>query len=173
MPELEWTESVAEIPSNGLEKKRSATAEECASIAAALGLVSCEGVAARYRITPRAGGRYALDGTIDADVTQECVVTLEPLPAHLTIPLSVEFVPEAGRTDESASDLIDPFATVDVEPIVQGRMEIGRVVVEEVASNLDPYPRRPESAFEWQDEKAAEASPFAALAKLKDRKPES
>jgi uncharacterized metal-binding protein YceD (DUF177 family) len=171
MPELDWTESVFDIPSQGLERTRVATAEECSSLAAALELLACEAVKARYRIVSRAGGRYVLDGTIEADITQECVVTVEPVPAHLSIPLNVEFVPQAGQAEDESA-LIDPFATVDVEPITNGRLEIGRVIVEEIASNLDPYPRRPDTAFDWQDEKAAEANPFAALAKLKDRTPE-
>jgi uncharacterized metal-binding protein YceD (DUF177 family) len=173
MSELDWTETAAEIPARGLETARTATPAECAAVAGALEMVSCERIEARYRIVARAGGRYVLDGTIEADVTQQCVVSLDPVPSRLSIPLTVEFVPPSDQSDgEDSTALIDPFADVDVEPIDNGRLDVGRIVMEEIASSLDPYPRRPESTFDWSDEKAGEASPFAALAKLKQRPPE-
>jgi hypothetical protein len=45
------------------------------------------------------------------------------------------------------------------------------VVFETLAAGLDPYPRLPETAFDWHDPLAASspANPFAVLSKLKPK----
>jgi uncharacterized metal-binding protein YceD (DUF177 family) len=162
---LEWTETIADVPDKGLERVRQATAAECARVGEELGLLACARIDARYRVQARGKDHYMLIGTVEADVTQECVVTVEPIEAHLSFPIEVAFVPDA---EALASDMVDPFADVEYESIENNRLAVGRVIVEELASRLDPYPRRPESEFDWKDPvDAAKTGPFAALEKLK------
>lgn len=162
---FDWTEAIADVPDKGLERVREATAAECAAIGAEIGVLACTRLAARYRIKARGNDHYMLIGTVEADVTQECVVTVEPIDAHLSFPIEVEFVPNA---EELASDMVDPFANVEYESIENNRLAVGRVIAEELASRLDPYPRRPDTEFDWKDTTdAAKSGPFAALEKLK------
>jgi uncharacterized metal-binding protein YceD (DUF177 family) len=162
---LAWTEAITEISEKGLRRNRQATEDERRAVAEALDIVSCEHLDASYRVVARGPQGYALEGTVEVDVTQECVVTLEPVQAHLHIDLAVDFVaePQAAVGDE-----VDPFARAEVEPIENGHLAVGRIVLEEVASHLDPYPRAPGSNFEWREEASPAAThPFAALARLK------
>lgn len=162
---LDWTEAITDVPDKGLERVRQATAAECAIVGEDIGLLGCTRIAARYRVQARGKDRYMLVGTVEADVTQECVVTVEPVEAHMKFPIEVAFVPDA---EALAGDLVDPFANVEYESIENGRLAVGRVITEELASRLDPYPRRPESEFDWKDTAdSGKSGPFAALEKLK------
>ena len=162
---LDWMEATVDVPEKGFERTRSATPAECANVATELALLACARIEARYRIQARGKGHYMLVGTVDADVTQECVVTVEPVDAHLSYPIEIEFVPDV---EAMVSDLVDPFANVEFESIENGRLAVGRVIVEELASRLDPYPRRPDTEFDWKDAAdTGQSGPFAALGKLK------
>ena len=182
MSELDWRHATIEIPEKGLSLQRTATPEELATLKTALDVLSCDALHVRYRIRAIAGGAFRLDGSFEARVTQACVVSLEPVPDRITGEFDVEFRPGAGtrpvEQDVEPEETIDPFAKIEVEQIENGIMDAGRVVFEEVASLLNPYPRTAGSQFDWQDPRSAApdglpgaASPFAKLAVLRGKKP--
>ena len=163
---LEWKHDTRAIPEAGLSTTREATASERAAVAAAMDLVACTKLVARYEIMPDVADRFLLTGTIDLDVTQTCVVTLEDIERRYSAPLNVELWPAEMMTDEGEAD-IDPLAA-DREPIEEGRIDVGRIIYEELASTIDPFPRREGAAVEWEDREGAERThPFAQLARLK------
>ena len=94
---LDWTYATATSASAAHRGTRRATAAERAALAKALDILSCDELVARYEIAPLGGGRFLLRGDIEADVTQACVVTLDPVPAHLADRFAVELGP--GRSD--------------------------------------------------------------------------
>ena len=169
MNTLAWTHAVRDVPAGGLPVERQATPAELQALALALLIPSVEAVAAKYRLVPATGGRLRLQGTVRAQVTQECVVTLEPVPGTVVVDLDVVYCSEAGAATTGEDGLIGDLDAPDEEPIENGTVDIGRVVFEEIASGLDPYPRREGANFDWTDETAARAAthPFAALARLK------
>ena len=163
---LDWKYDTRAIPEAGLPVTREATAEERAAVAAAMELVACARLVARYEITPEAAGRFLLKGAADVTVTQTCVVTLEEIERRYSAPLDMEFWPAAALADEAEAD-IDPLGA-DREPIEEGRLDVGRIVYEELVSAVDPFPRRDGAALDWEDkEGAARTHPFAQLARLK------
>jgi uncharacterized metal-binding protein YceD (DUF177 family) len=168
MTPLDWTHAVRDVPSEGLVVERTATPEECNRLAETLDIVSVDRLVARYRLIARSGRRLALTGTIQARVTQECVITLDPLSGALSLPLDVIFVPRTDATDMASGPLEDLDAP-DEEPIENGIVDVGRVIVEELLSGLDPYPRHPDAQFDWTDAQGeiADDKPFAALARLR------
>ncbi len=182
-PLAAWTHTPESIPHGGLKTKRAAATEELNVLAKALDVVAVDALALDYAIKNAGAGVYRLTGRLTAKVVQSCVVTLEPVPGDIDEDIQVEFRPDArsllrhakGKAgDDVADDTLDVDfeSDVDVEPITDGRMEIGRIVFETLAAALDPYPRAPGAALDWQDEAAAEpskVSPFAALAKLKNK----
>lgn len=173
MTPLDWTHAVRDIPSEGLTVERIATTDEAARLAEALGVVSVDTLRARYKLVLHAGGRLALTGTIEAHVTQECVVTLDPVESTVSLPLDVVFTPEAIGADTISEATLEDLESPAEEPIENGIVDVGRIAVEELMSGIDPYPRRPDASFDWTDEKGEVASdkPFAALARL--RKPQA
>ena len=53
------------------------------------------------------------------------------------------------------------------EPIIAGKIDIGAFAVEILASAINPYPRKADAEFVWDEGEAEKTGPFAALAKLR------
>ena len=81
LPLADWTHRTADIPERGLEMARAATPAEREELRAALDVLACDRFEAAYRVRPMAGGRYEAKGSFLAEVTQACIVTLEPVAA--------------------------------------------------------------------------------------------
>jgi hypothetical protein len=171
---LDWTYAAATIGTSGLREERRATEAERAAMVKALGILSCEDLIAHYEIEPLGRGRFLLRGEIEADVTQACIVTLDPVPAHLSDRFTVEFRPDDEVPHDADAGEREILSGDDIEPIEGGRIDAGRIIFEHISAVLDPYPRKPDVEFDWRDPKAeADAKAggaFAALAKLKQPK---
>jgi len=168
---LVWSHRVSEIPEGGLHVTRTATPEERAAITRSLGIVSCDALTADYLVRALGEGRYRVTGKLTARVTQECVVTLEPVAETIAEELDVTFWP-ADSLPRGGEEEIEVLSAPEIEPIEHGEIEAGRVLFEILSASLDPYPRKPGARFDWEEE-ASEApsgatGPFAALKKLKN-----
>ncbi|WP_157733102.1 DUF177 domain-containing protein [Bosea sp. AS-1] len=166
---------VETIRLRGTEILLEADAGQRVAIAAALDLPSIEALTARYLLT-RNGERVKLEGTIKAQLHQLCVVTLDPFPVALDVPVKLDFAPQddaliAARRGDSGDADIDIEVMLNEqdppEPIIDGVIDLGAITLEFLALSLDPYPRKPGVSFEAPAADAEETSPFAALAKLK------
>lgn len=166
---LDWVHETRGIPEAGLDVTREANEETRAALAEALSVDACDRLVARYTIRPFESGRFELHGEADMAARQTCVVTLEPLERTYRVRLDVAYWPPELLGDGPGAD-IDSLAD-DPEPIEDGRLDVGRVIYEELASTIDPFPRKDDAAFEWKnDEAPARDNPFAALEKLKHQK---
>ena len=146
------------------------------TIAALLDLASLDRLSFACDFYRRGKGCLFLQGTLAASVTQTCVVSLEPVASALQIPVEIEFWPTSLIDQLTAT--FDEAASLGMldwpEPIVDGRIDLGPVIYETLATALDPYPRREGASLEWlnagEAPGAAKAeSPFAALEQLKHR----
>ena len=165
---LEWTHTTGDVPEAGLAAVRHATPAARQQIAEALDLMSCDRLAARYEIKPLTQGRYLLVGTLEAEVTLACVVTLEPVETVVTDSFEVEFRP--GLPEVAGIPEFDALEARDIEPLENQSIPVGRIVYEHLASAIPTYPRKAGVAFEPPPEpKGLEppTSPFAVLEKLK------
>jgi hypothetical protein len=173
--ELAWDHAVQDIPEEGLTVERSASGEECDAVARALDLLGCRSLTARYALSRRGGGHVHLAGTVEAQVEQSCVVTLEPLLNRVAESFSVDYWPE-GDMPEPAGGELDIAEQPDLEPIVAGRIEVGSLVFQAVANGIDLFPRKPGVTFEppapsaASDDGSHPSGPFAALAKMKNKR---
>lgn len=173
MSPLDWSHLVTEIPDAGLVIDKTASDTERAALCAEYGLLSLTQLTSHYRISRLAGGGYRLTGHVRANVEQPCVVSLEAVADTLDEAFDVEFWPSTGPLDWGTEDGGQEKRVLegrDVEHVERGTIDAGRIVFETISSGLDPYPRKPDAAFEWQDKAADEpqkTNPFAALSKLK------
>lgn len=149
---------------------------EMKAIACLLDLVRLERLTFDYRFRHVGGGRLHLSGQLKAQVTQTCVVSLDPIDATIDVPVEIEFWPEALlQRSETSEDEPGNVALLDwPEPIVGGRIDLGVVAYETLATALDPYPKREGVSFDWsqgapKEAPEAKSGPFAALAALKRR----
>jgi len=177
MAALDWKISVADIAEAGLDVGRTATAAELTRLVADLGILSVDRVVLMGRVKAAGRGGYHLQGSVKAEVAQACVVSLDPVPEKLDIPLSVDFLPEAaapppipeGDHDEAAA------SEVMIEPIRHGTLDIGEVVYQEMAAALDPYPRAADAILETSEAGPKDDGgnhPFAKLRQLEGKKPD-
>lgn len=155
-----------------------ADADQRAAIARWAGILSLEEFAAQVDIRKLAPTRFGLTFTLKADVTQACVVTLEPVAAHLEHSFTRELVLSAQprrkaaqpkSVAESAPEVVLDSEEDEVpEEIESLHYDLAVPVLEEFVLALEPYPRRPGVAFEPPaDGLEAPESPFAVLKGLK------
>jgi len=171
--------AVAQLPAGGRVYKLNPDAAQREALAGHLELTALGRLVAQVTIMPKAGGVEAT-GWFEADLTQECVITLKPLSATLRGEFHRDFAhpnprKAAGKhaekdEDAPAEGLIDPDEDVP-DPIMDGTIDLGALVAEELSLHVDPYPRAPGATFLPLDtEKGPEeapSGPFAALAGLK------
>ena len=159
---------------DGATGEIAATEPELRAIAKMLDLVALDRLSLAYRLDRRGAERLRLTGTLHATVTQTCVISLDPVEARLEVPVEVEFWPAAllPRSERGA----DPGNSGPLdwpEAIVDGRIDLGPVAYESLATALDPYPKREGASFDWsqgaEDGESAGSGPFAALDALKRR----
>jgi hypothetical protein len=170
--ELAWDHAVHNIPESGLSAEREAAPGELARIARALDLIACTALKVEYAIAPTIDGRYRLSGRFRAEVSQACVVTLEPLGSTVEEGFEAAFWPQEDMPKpESGEVAIDDEP--EPEPIVAGQIAVGRIVFESLATATNPFPRKPGAVLDWRSPTPADAagnkpeSPFAVLTNLK------
>lgn len=141
-----------------------ATNEECAALARRFGLAGIAGLRASGGLARSDGGRVRLNVTLEAEVTQTCVVTLDPVTSRIAERLDITFEPEL-----SESAVLD--LAVDREKLTGDSLDLGEIIAEELVLSLDPYPRKPGIALETgpggEAGEPPPGGPFEALAALK------
>ena len=167
---LDWTHTVAEVGAKGVEIERTATVAECGEVAAAMGVLGCNAITVSYRIAPIAKSRFRTKGTLEAELVQACVISLDPIDEVISTDFEVEFRP-ADQFGIEAEVEIDAHDAEDPEPIADERIEIGRVIFELISSHATDYPRKPGEELECTEAgggaQPESPGPFAKLADLK------
>ncbi len=133
------------IRPEGSDLTVTATEAERQAIAKLLGLLDLTGLSADLSLTRSAKGQIHVVGRLHADVVQACVVSLEPVPQTVDEMIDRRFVPESTAAQPTVAKEIE--ITVDEddepEPYAGGRLDLGAMVLEQLALGLDPYPRAP------------------------------
>ncbi len=144
-------------------QKIDADADECAAIAARLRLEAVAALSAEFTLRPAVQpGLYQVEGEAKASITQLCVVSGDPFAAEVTATIRALFSESAEIDGDSADEEWD-----DIEPIEEGRIDIGELAVQHISLNLDLYPRKPGAEFANSNEEEKPQSPFAILKTLK------
>ena len=161
-----------------------ANADERYRLAERLGLDGLEALSAEIRLTPRSGGRMVrLEGTLKALVRQICVITLEPVEDH--IEGTVERLYDTNFEGlENGEENIDMDGEDPPDPVIEGEIDAGEAIAEQLALEIDPFPRKKGTTFtdystapdggvvssdETGENAAHSANPFVGLKKLKNK----
>jgi uncharacterized metal-binding protein YceD (DUF177 family) len=117
----------------------------------------------------RDGDTVRATGRVAASLEQRCVVTGEPVAAHLDEPFDIAFVPEprAGEVPEEVE-----LRPEDCDVVFHdgAAIDLGTAIADTLALSLDPYPRSASAEAALREAgvlSEEEAGPFAALAKLR------
>ncbi|MDD5586360.1 MAG: DUF177 domain-containing protein [Alphaproteobacteria bacterium] len=173
-PELSRPLPVDKIPAGGMEEHIVASPAERKALAARFGLLDLSKLEADLNMDHADGKIIAVTGTLLADVVQQCVVTLEPVPAHITDKIGILFAPPAMLDAGASPPHEDSGGDEAPEPIVNGVIDLGELVAQHLAVALDPYPRKEGASLPVADlgampQEAGKNNPFARLAELKKK----
>lgn len=149
-----------------------ASPAERAAVARRLGILAVDRLTAELTVKTLGGRLFRVVGPWEAAVRQACVVTLEPVPAELDGRIEASYAAQ-GRGPGGGEVAFDPEAEDPAEVLPAAGIDLGELVVQELAVALDPYPRAPGAevppAFRPSADEEAKG-PFAALKALKGKK---
>ena len=112
------------------------------------------------------GRDYEIKGAFRASILQTCGVTLEPLPSQIEGRFSVK-ASETPREEEHDPHMEIGLETPDPPVLIEnGEIDLAAYVIEHLALEIDPFPRKPGVEFE-PPVTEPEPSPFAVLAQLR------
>jgi len=170
---LSYPVSVDSIPPDGRHIRIEASETERRNIAESLGIPEVTTLSADLRVSRGAGGAIHVSGTVEANVVQADVVTLNPVSQIVSEPVDLTLLPAESlkKARRRAPVAADPTDVEGPEYYQNGRIDLGAIVTEHLALGLDPYPRAPDTEFSGhiEDKGGDRDSPFAALARLKPR----
>jgi uncharacterized metal-binding protein YceD (DUF177 family) len=167
---------VSHLGSAPQNKQVVADAAELQALKAEFDLLDLSSFAADLTIAPWGQHGVKVEGRLQADVVQACVVTLQPVPSHLDQRFALSFLPPdviaADPKTVAEAEVIVVYDEEDPpEPLEDGVIDLGAILVEQFALALDPYPRAPGASLEEAEGQDVDnpTSPFAALSKLRDK----
>ena len=176
--ELSIPINVTQLPSTGITINKTTKKDICSKIASRVAVDVLESFI--INISVCRGDEPTLTaiviGKIHATIIQACSVTLEPISSTLCIPVHLTFAEENHDTHASLTD-IDPEEEAWPELMYGGEFDLGDVLIQLLAVEINPFPRKPETSFEdpqkinryaTEEERNIRDHPFYKLAKLKD-----
>ena len=134
---------------------------ERAALAARFGFAAVARLSARLKVKRAGPGHWNVTGKLQAEVTQLCGVTGEPVPESVDFTIEERYC----RASEEGTDIdvsLDGF-----EPLVDGAIDLGEVVAQTLAISVNPWPRSVDAPHSFAVDESEKEHPFAGLAALK------
>lgn len=135
-------------------------------------LLGVDRLVAHVTVTPGPGASLRVEGRVEADIAQPCVVTLEPVKQHIDETFVLRFVRDNPRSPKPGEEVFVDIGAMDPPEVITGQMiDVGSLVEEHFALAIDPYPRAPGAVLPEAAHHAdgGADSPFAALAALAEK----
>jgi len=186
--ETEWSHFINVDRLEGAQNRFSISPDEdsCQRLVQRLGVVSVDSLVADITVERRPGEvSFHVQGKIDAKVTQNCVITAEPVGDHIQDTFETWFadpdaavsitkvrhekLTEKGHGEQPILDERD-----DPEPVIDGKIDLGELVTQFLSLAVNPYPQAEGVVYEAPEnirdqEESEAANPFAALKDWKDK----
>lgn len=139
--------NVARLPHRGMPVVVEADATQREALAAEHGLESVERYRADLLVSPWKRNGVKVSGRVQADVTQACTVTLEPLQAVIDAEVEGLFLPEDSKLGrhgfEGGGEILVDFDGPDSPETFAGdTIDAGALAEEFFGLAIDPYPRK-------------------------------
>lgn len=157
-PEFSRPLIVDRVPRKGSHEIFAADPKECAALAKRLDLSAIHQLKAHLVATPWRGGGLRVTGGFEADLEQISIVSLEAFRMNHKFEVERFFLPPKITIDGIEED---------ADPIENGEVDLGELVAETLALEIDPYPRKPGENFASDPDLTSplpeQPSPFANL----------
>lgn len=165
----------SDVAPAGTHAALTADAEALATLAKIADVPAVAALRAEFVVRPWGRDGFAIEGRVTAELTQSCVVSLEPVPGRVDETVSLKLAPPEAlakweeKHDEEGGIDLDLDADVP-EALEGGVIDLGAVALEHFLVGIDPYPRKEGAVFDADaagvGDGRAQLSPFAALARL-------
>ena len=178
-PEFSRVVKVTDLGTGPQENELSANAVELTALAERFAIDGLDSLEARVFLTLLPNADVRVDAAFTARVRQTCTVTLDPMESDVSAEFTMTYSQNAdegwGHDEEEFQDLDDH--TEPPEPLIDEKIDIGEAVSEQLALEIDPFPRVKGTVFDGFStgpKGEAEAvpekkNPFAVLSQLKTK----
>ncbi len=183
LPDIPWKhEWAVSSLGNGKQQFSLSLPEDCmVELADFLDIVAVKDINCDLVIKHQDGQHLVhVHGDINANIVQECAHSLEPISVNIKEEFDSYFADcdQAVPFSKAKKELFSKYGVEDLpvldeeedpEPIVNGKIDLGGVIVQFLSLSIDPYPHNEDnpSSFEKDDEEQKDSSarenPFAAL----------
>ena len=158
-PEFSRVVPLARVGAAPFVQEIAATEEERAALALRFGLLGLGRLMARVVLERKPGDTILLTAEWEAEFTQECVVSLEPVSGTAAERFELRYGPPETEGEDDAD-------APAFEPLEGDAIDIGEAVAQEFSLSLPPFPHLPDAVLDI-DEEAQSEGPFAVLERLK------
>lgn len=139
--------NITRLPQKGLLLVIEADAAQRAALAEEHGLISVESYRAELLVASWKRNGVKISGRVEADITQACIVTLEPVEAHIDEPVEALLLPEDSKLGRQGFDgggeiLLDAEGPDSPETFSGDTIDVGALAEQYFGLAIDPYPRK-------------------------------
>jgi len=156
------------LPRGGQNMTIEASPSEREALASLYKIPAIAALTATLRLEREGQDGVRASGAVHGELTQTCVVSLEPFAATVDEDIDVRFTPrseaDSARGPKGETETFSIADEDEPDPIIEGKIDVGALAAEFFALGLDPYPRKPGVEFVALAESPPAHSPFAALA---------
>lgn len=147
MSPVSFVAHVARLPQAGLPVTIDADEAQRAALAEAHGLLSVEMYRVELIVSRWKRNGVKVSGTVKADITQACVVTLDPVAAHIEEAVDGLFLPQDSKFGRegfggAGEILIDAEGPDAPETFSGDTVDVGALAEQFFGLAIDPYPHR-------------------------------
>ena len=171
-PPFSYAVKVGHVSANPVRIKMEASEQERAALAKSWDILSVQSFKAELQVTRWKKDGIKVKGNVKAEITQECIVTLEDVPSSIDENFEQIYVPEGSKLarlvlNDEGEIIVSAEGDDLPEQFTGDTIDAGALVAEIAALAIDPYPRKDGAEFGEKiigdDQDDAKPSPFAAL----------
>jgi hypothetical protein len=162
---VSFVANVGRLPQKGLPVVIEADAAQRAALAREHELLSVEKYRAELLVAPWKRNGVKVSGRVEADITQACIVTLDPVEARIDEEVEALFLPEASKLGRQGFEgggeiLLDAEGPDSPETFSGDTIDVGALAEQFFGLAIDPYPRKQGVSIEAVDDTGPEENEF-------------
>lgn len=153
-----------------------ASKEECADLRDLFELTDLSALKGQVMLERLSGKKIQADFKVSCKVSQICVVSEKRLNFKHELSFKRIYDGSNSTKDEEKEIEIDLEAREELDPIIDGVIDLGAAISEELGLEIDPFPRADNTEFvefgigpEITEEEVQNANPFAVLKGLQNK----
>ncbi|TIS47654.1 DUF177 domain-containing protein [Mesorhizobium sp.] len=162
---VSFVANVARLPQKGLPVVIAADERQRAALAAEYDLLSVESYRAELLVASWKRNGVKVSGRVEADITQACIVTLDPVATHIDEPVEALFLPEQSKLGREGFEgggeiVLDADGPDSPETFSGDTIDVGALAEQFFGLAIDPYPRKPGASLDAEGDDQPEESEF-------------